>query len=161
MQNEKKSMMYARIVSLVVIVSVVGGFLVMGSPATQRLLRFDQEKVSDLQGIQWQLISYWQSKGEIPKDLSSLEDSLSGFRIPVDPQTNEPYVYGRSGDLAFTLCATFNKESFVEARIPQPQVKYGFEETNWDHGEGEFCFKRDIDPELYPVRELPPQPVFR
>jgi len=160
-KHEKKSMIYAKIVSLVVIASVIGGFFIMGSPANQRLLRFDQEKIGALQNIQWEVLNYYQSKGEVPSDLDQLEDSLSYFEIPIDPQTGESYVYGRSGDLAFTLCATFNKESFNDSRAPNIRPKYGFENANWEHGSGEFCFKRDIDPELYPLREGLPQPAFR
>ena len=45
-----------------VIAAVVFGFSVFGSPATQRALRFDAERVNDLQIIQSYIIGDWQAK---------------------------------------------------------------------------------------------------
>jgi hypothetical protein len=151
--NEAKSKMVGFVVSVLIFVSVVSGFLIMGSPAEQRLLRFDQEKVANLSETQWQLINYWQSKGELPDELSELENSLSGFRAPTDPQSNQPYTYKKTGDMTFTLCANFNSESRSDEFSRAPYPKYGISDTNWSHGEGEVCFDREIDPDLYPIFE--------
>lgn len=153
-KHESKSKLVGAIASLIVIVSIVSGFFIMGSPATQRLLRYDQEKVDNLSSIQWQLISYWQNSGEIPEDILEIEDSISGFEIPRDRQTDEPYTYTKTGDRTFTLCATFNKES-VERRqnVNQRLASQLKGVSNWEHEAGEVCFDREIDPDLYPVRE--------
>ena len=143
------------VAAVLVIGSIVAGFSVLGTPSSQRMLRYDSQKVSDLQSIQWQIINYWQQKGVLPTTLTQLEDPISGFRAPVDPQTQEPYEYTRTATLTFNLCAEFNKASQVMngsvARIayPEPIGKLG---ESWEHVTGHACFPRTIDPQLYPVR---------
>lgn len=141
---------------------IVAGFFIIGSPWAQRLVRFDERKVQDLQNIQWQIVNYWQQKGKIPAVLSALEDPISGFRVPVDPETSVPYGYTVLESDAFELCATFNHAtSFVSndkvSRAPMPAFPVAVDgfpvSENWTHDAGEVCFERTIDPDLYPVRE--------
>lgn len=148
------------ITTFVVLAAVVSGFFIIGSPASQRLLRFDQEKVNDLQNIQWQLVNFWQSKEKLPDTLAELEDPISSFMVPVDQQTGEEYSYRKISGLKFELCAEFNKESTGLSNINERIVKpvpisggSGIEDSNWAHGEGEVCFERTIDPDLYPIRK--------
>ena len=47
-KNEKKSKMVGSGVSLVVLLCIISGFIIMGSPATQRALREDQQRINDL-----------------------------------------------------------------------------------------------------------------
>lgn len=148
---------FAGVSVIVVIGSIVSGFIVMGSPQTQRLMRYDNQKTSDLQNIQWQIINYWQQKQTLPENLTALADPISNFTTPVDLQSNEMYEYRKVSDLSFELCADFNLESRDFARssgksslgYPAP---YGFDESsiNWQHGPDRTCFTRTIDPKLYP-----------
>jgi hypothetical protein len=141
--------------AFLVIGSIVLGFSVLGTPAKQRMIRYDSQKVSDLQNIQWQLVNYWQQKGTLPETLAELEDPISGFTIPLDPQTRTPYEYERVAPLVFNLCAEFNKTSqMIGGSIsrnlyPEPIGRIG---ESWQHEAGRQCFERTIDPELYPVR---------
>ncbi len=141
-----------------VIASIFIGFVVMGSPQTQRMKRMDGERISDLQSIQWQIVNYWQQKEILPTTLDDLKDSISGYVAPVDPNTNESYVYRMTGGLVFQLCATFDitsEESQIRGdRYP---VKSIYNET-WEHEEGEVCFERTIDTERYKFSK--PMPVF-
>lgn len=143
-----------RIVAIVLVVgSIVAGFSVLGSPQSQRMLRYDSQKVSDLQSIQWQLVNYWQQKGTLPATLAQLEDPISGFMLPLDPQTKTPYEYKKTATMSFDLCAEFNKESAKDSmsRIAYPEP-VGKTAESWQHEAGLKCFSRTIDPELYPVR---------
>lgn len=136
-------------VGAVVLVAIVAGFFIMGSPAQVRLYRFDSTKVSDLQNIQYQIVNYWQQKETLPANLDELADPISGWGMPVDPQGQE-YRYEKTGDQSFKLCATFNAEAqSSQASIARPAM-YGVEGENWQHGMGEVCFDRTIDPERYP-----------
>lgn len=101
--HEKESKIVGALIALVILVSIISGFIIMGTPADQRLLRFDQEKVEDLSNIQFQIINYWQGKGELPEELSVLEESIGGYKVPEDSQTNENYIYTKTGDESFTL----------------------------------------------------------
>ncbi|MEK7117161.1 MAG: DUF5671 domain-containing protein [Patescibacteria group bacterium] len=145
-----------------IVISIIFGFSVIGSPMTQRLLRYDNQKISDLQSIQWQIINYWQRKGTLPQNISELNDPLSGYTLPTDPQKNQ-YEYKNTGANSFELCATFNKES-VSSNDPRKSmpVDYGLmKNENWVHEAGRQCFSRTIDPKLYPVTkdQIYPIPV--
>ena len=151
--------MFWRIVAVILVVgSIVAGFSVLGSPQSQRTLRYDNQKVSDLQNIQWQIVNYWQQKEVMPNTLLDLEDPISGFVAPNDPQSGESYIYNLTGNLAFELCADFNKissDKSSRASITpryEIEVPFGKLTENWDHEAGPHCFERTIDPDLYPVR---------
>ena len=138
-----------------VVGSIIAGFGVLGTPANQRMLRYDSQKVSALQSVQWQIVNYWQQKGTLPTSLVELQDPISGFIVPMDPQTKKSYEYKKTDTLSFDLCADFNKPaqaqsgSMTRAVYPEPVGKF---EDTWQHEAGRKCFSRTIDPELYPVR---------
>lgn len=84
-------------VAVLVLATIISGFFIIGTPSELRALRYDAQKVSDLQNIQYQIIYYWQTKQELPKTLSEVADPLSGSIIPVDPKTGEQYAYRVKG----------------------------------------------------------------
>ena len=146
--------------AVLAVVTIGSGFFIVGTPAEARLARFDAQKVSDLQSIQSQVVYYWQAKQALPKTLDDLNNSLAYGPVPIDAQTGESYVYQATGALSFELCATFNAESrgnqalLMESRsaasqVPPFGVKSGAQD-NWQHGSGQVCFDRTIDPAFYP-----------
>jgi hypothetical protein len=145
---------FAYATGLLVLIAIIGSFFVIGSPTTARLMQFDLQKVSDLSSIQYQILNYWQSKEKLPEKLSDLTDSISGFKAPINPQTNSQYEYIviDAVNLKFQLCADFNKPS--ERNQPKSLIYYpGQMSENWDHLEGRFCFERQIDKQLYPINK--------
>lgn len=146
-------------VAVLAVAAVVSGFFIMGSPAQIRAYRFDDRKVSDLTNIQYQVVNYWQAKQKLPTATADINDSISGFIVPTDPQSGEQYAYEATGELSFKLCAGFNAESQADSPVMRgavpavpPGLKGGVdsERFSWKHGAGVVCFERTIDPELYP-----------
>ncbi len=154
--NRKKANMIGIAVGVLTLVAVVSGFFIIGTPNHVRMLRFDEQKVQDLQNIQYQVVNYWQTKRKLPENTAALVDPLTGYTLPVDPQTKASYTYIAADKLSFTLCATFNESTpDVAGRgaYPTKEVSYpsmGGVDENWKHGEGDVCFTRTIDPERYP-----------
>jgi hypothetical protein len=154
-KNDDKARYVTYGVGVLVFVAIASGFFIVGTPQQARLMRFDEQKVSDLQTIQWQLVNYWQTKQTLPATLTETNDPLSGFVVPSDPQTGEPYEYQRTSNISFELCAMFNAKDryarvYPERPItPVPNVAKAGGDT-WEHGEGRVCFERTIDPERYP-----------
>lgn len=149
----------AMIAGAAAVAVVVFGFFVAGSPFEQRLKKGDEQRVSDLQTIQYQILNYWQNKGKLPTALPDLRDSISGFREPVDPETIAPYTYNAKGALSFELCAEFKTASLSTGASPKavPAAPYytgGELQNNWEHGIGNVCFDRTIDPQLYGNRKF-------
>lgn len=145
--------------SVVVLGMLVSGFFIVGSPTVQRQIRMDEQRISDLQRIQGEVVNYWQLKRTLPVSLGDLRNDISGFSVPVDPETGTSYEYLVSEPLQFSLCAVFNQESLDDrssARMPEPAYSpEGFPKglsDSWSHGPGHVCFERQIDPELYPQK---------
>ncbi len=142
-------MLFQGVIIVVVVLSVGYGFWTAGSPQNQRLARFDNQKVNDMQMIQGQLVNYWQQKGALPSTLDVLNDPISSFMVPKDPQTGQSYEYHLTGSYAFQLCTLFNRSSIVSPAISMPSPD--FVANNWQHSAGRVCFDRTIDQALYPV----------
>lgn len=144
--------------AIALVISVlVGGFLVMGSPAAQRIKRFDATRVEHLQTIQWEIINHWQQREALPSNLEALTNPIGGWIAPTDPDTQEPYGYEVLGPRTFKLCATFSLASddgleSVSTSSPRPvkTIPGSVESWNWKHDVGETCFERTIDPKVYP-----------
>jgi hypothetical protein len=146
--------------AILIVATIAAGFLIMGTPGQIRLYRFDDQKVQDLQNIQYQIVNFWQQKEKLPATLTEVTDEISGNIIPRDPQTGEPYRYEVKDRLTFILCATFNAESqpnsisspryYTEPVAIGSDKVVGLEAQPWTHSKGEVCFKRTIDPERYP-----------
>ncbi len=150
---------FAWVSSILVLAAIVTGFFVVGTPATARLINFDQQKITDLQNIQSQVVNYYQRKGVLPSSLSALNDSISGYSVPTDPQPKDSYEYDikDTTNLSFELCASFNESSSKENAInnyPVYPVGSGINQ-NWDHMTGSVCFERTIDKQLYPLLNSP------
>ncbi|MBU6321385.1 MAG: hypothetical protein KGI78_01035 [Patescibacteria group bacterium] len=139
-----------------VVIAILAGFIIIGTPWQARLYRYDDQKVSDLQMIQSQIIAYWQAKQEVPASLADLADPLSSFTLPKDPQSDASCEYAAKSTVAFELCATFNAatqpgslyaQSYATTPVYGPG---GGTPESWQHGAGRTCFSRTIDPALYP-----------
>ncbi len=142
---------------VIVVASIVIGFITVGSPVSARDRNLDSQRVNDLQGIQSQIVNYWQKKSKLPDNLDQLYDPISGYTAATDPVTRASYTYTKEGTLRFSLCATFTtvslaKDSVVPVTGPYPVSPYG-PGSNWDHPAGYACFDRVIDPQLYPVKQ--------
>ncbi len=135
---------------LVMLGMIIGAFFIVGSPQDAYKSQLDQQRISDLQGIQYQIVNYWQRKEMLPNTLADLNDPIAGYAIPSDPVTHQPYAYAITGAsaLAFQLCATFDLASDNNTQT-QPMYPGAYSE-NWNHLAGYHCFDRAIDQQLYP-----------
>jgi TRAP-type C4-dicarboxylate transport system permease small subunit len=157
--SSKTRKMWAIAVGVVILVFIILGFSVLGSPQTQRLIRYDNQKITDLQNIQWQVISYWQMNGMLPVSLSDISASQQNVVIPKDLQSKTTYEYRKTDIMTFELCADFNKEDMTYqnqypsvAPVSYPAKGSIIQNDNWNHSAGYQCFSRIIDPTIYPTQ---------
>ena len=138
--------------------SIVWGFIISGSPQSERLRKFDNIRVNDLQNIQFKVVEYWQTKENLPSSLDALKNNIYGWTQPLDPQTGELYEYNITGETSFELCANFKTSDIDEhesTKISVPmQIYYENTMENWAHNQGYQCFSRTIDPDIFPPRKL-------
>ena len=146
-------------VSVLVAATILSGFLIIGTPGQIRLYRFDDQKVSDLQNIQSEIVNYWQTDEVLPTSLAKLNDPLRGFTVPMDAQTGKSYEYATTSALSFKLCATFNAQTQPNSPTMQsyamaiPVTGVGGQDLasdSWFHSAGHTCYIRTIDPKRYP-----------
>ena len=146
---------FIRSIIVIVGVSILAGFFVAGSPQSERKRRFDEQRVSDLQTIQYQIITYWQAKEKLPPTIEDLRDELLGFIPPIDPETGNSYEYRIVEDKSFELCAIFNTSLSNEYTrdIARPYMMIPGQPASfeiWQHDAGHTCFSRTLDPEFFP-----------
>lgn len=148
-QKSKIPVNVAWIFSLTVLSMLIAGFFIIGSPAKQRALRMDEQRINDLQNIQNEIINYWQNKEILPPDLESLQNNLTGFKAPLDPENQSNYKYTILDNFKFELCAKFSYPNQSNNRR-NDFMPIGPVNENWNHSAGEQCFERTIDPDLFP-----------
>ena len=129
--------------SVVVVVAVVWGFALVGSPGTTRLQRFDQQRLNDLQTIFREIQSLCrdpdikdQLKRPLPATLEQLATLARHERINLsDPETGQRYGYTVKDGMTYELSATFSLERDSDV------------EVFWNHPSGEHFFTIDaLDP---------------
>ena len=111
--------------SVVVVVTVVWGAVLVGSPGTARLQRFDQQRLNDLQTIsrEVQLLCHdpdikKELKRALPDTLVELAALARSKRINLtDPVTGERYVYTVKDGTTYELCATFTLERDSDVEV--------------------------------------------
>lgn len=138
-------------ISLILILgSIIWGFAVLGSPRTQQLIKYDEQKVTDLQNINREVQNYYQMKNVLPETLPDLSGSNTYFVIPVDQQTKKPYEYKKTGNLTYEVCAEFNKAS-TQQKGGYTMPTYGGDGFGnfWTHPVGRYCFTQTINPNIY------------
>jgi len=143
----------ALVASVVVIIAIVIGFVLAGSPFHQREVRLDEQRINHLQDLQYKITNYWANKLELPGKLANLNDALQNFEIPTDPETGKNYDYEILDKLSFKLCAEFSTEQKKGKFEKEKPLSY------WAHPEGYYCFDRKIDPDFAKRNEEKPIPV--
>lgn len=117
----------------VVAVAVVAGLTLSGSPAEQRLLRFDEQRVSELTQLTSAAQRRWDREQRLPDTAADLLDGRFFTRLPRDPTTGQPYEYRVTGPRRYEVCATFDRSS-------RPDLADDF----WFHEAGRRCFTFDV-----------------
>jgi len=133
------------VVVLSIVASVLYGFVLVGSPAQQRLMQFDKIRVSDLQNISFAIDAYWERNEQLPEKLEDLQKQTFHVRSIQDPKIGELYEYTVLGDTTYELCAIFETESEIDS-------KSVFGQFPEDHSIGRNCFEREVKKPLEPIR---------
>jgi hypothetical protein len=121
----------------VVVVSVIAGVILVGSPAQGRLERLDAGRIEDLKGIMLAMDLFWSRNERLPASLEELTEDPRVQVNTVDPGSAEPYEYYPLDEDAYELCASFDGESAAPGRRTPADF--------WSHGVGRQCFKLSVD----------------
>lgn len=144
---------------LVIFASIIWGFIVLGSPRTQQLLKYDEQKVNDLQVMRSEIMNFYSTKGFLPKDLQELSSSnyynALGYN---DKQTNKSYAYEKDTDLTYKICAEFNRETTPDKN--KYNYTYVTSVSEWSHPAGYYCFDQKVQVNNYAPTQKPLYPTI-
>ncbi len=136
------------LVSLLVLIVVILGFVVFGGPSTQRDKGLDRARANDIQLLQSQIDGYYFEQGSLPKDLSGLS-AIGVSSMPKDPQTGESYEYKVTGKDSYQLCANFVTDNTADASasaLTKQIPPYEFTiDGNLVHVTGRVCFDENVN----------------
>lgn len=142
----KPSRILAIVVSTCILVSIIMGFFIVGTPGQQRMRRLDEKRIQDLSNIESQTNAYWQQKADTPPSLQELVKSTSyyGSVSIQDPETGAVYEYTKKSGVEYQLCANFSLAS-EQTTTGKTAVTV----SSWDHEKGRQCFDRKVSAEVY------------
>lgn len=112
------------VASLFVVGAVVWSISIIGTPKEMRAKKMDSTRLSDLSRIQGEILNRFQMTDKLPEQLLDLNNSISMYSVPTDPETKDSYEYRVISqptlrmnydtkkkemvtDAVFELCATF------------------------------------------------------
>ena len=154
--HEKASIQYGVLVAVVVVVSLVFGFMNIETPAQVREMKIDETQLTDLQNIQSHVEEAYLLEGKLSPSLDTL---FIGTDAPKSSSERSEYRYTVTSPTTFEICAKFAYPSSKaeQMQYAQPVTQEGMilkNPYNWDHGAGVWCFKRVIN-----VQEVTLNPV--
>lgn len=94
---------------VVVVLAIIGGIATVGGPATGRMEKRDQARISDLNELRNYVTCVARARDK------TLPDSLDGNSEckrnlnRTDPFDGTPYVYRKLSDTSYELCANFER----------------------------------------------------
>ncbi|SRR6266581_2529984 len=117
----------------VVLLAIVIGLAVIGSPADERARRLDERRVRALQGLAGAVDEYWRVRGRLPQSIAELMRDPRVVTDTKDPVSGQEYVYRTVTDRTYQLCADFERQSVgvSDARL-------------WTHPSGRHCFDLEV-----------------
>jgi type II secretory pathway pseudopilin PulG len=117
----------------IVLLAIVIGLAVIGSPADERARRLDERRVRALQGLAGAVDEYWRVRGRLPQSIAELIRDPRVVTDTRDPVSGQEYVYRTVTDQTYQLCADFERQSvgMSDARL-------------WAHRSGRHCFDLDV-----------------
>lgn len=146
------------IATAIVLVAIVWGFVIIGTPGSERARKFDEQRISDLRTINSEILSIVRQgraydpaepfplRRDLPKTLDEVV-TLSQYTRPtiIDAETGAPYEYTVTSGSTFELCAVFNDVRDLQYDI------------FWNHTAGRDCFSFDATKsEGYAIPEINP-----
>lgn len=117
------------VITLIVTITIVYGFVDGGSPTDVKNKRNDETRLNHLSSISNQIYSYYQKQQQLPQDLSTLYQN--GIKPLSDPSSGEPYEYRIISGSAYELCAIFATKEInrLNEQFSHPQGRHCYKYT--------------------------------
>jgi len=117
--------------SVIVLATVIYGFLDGGSPQAAKNKKFDQTRYSNIQSIQHSINSYYSKHAVLPTTISEATTEYSDQLDLTDPETKQPYEYINTGNIEYKLCANFATDTTNDSMEKVSKIS---------HPSGYYCY---------------------
>jgi hypothetical protein len=142
--RERRSVQIGALVAAFVLATVIYGFVNIEAPGVVRERDIDQEQIYDLQDMQWRIVAHYAEAGSLPESVAALYEVQSP---PEAPAGRMAYEYEITGPDTYSLCAEFaepSRESEYVHYKPTPENPLDYQNQNWEHAAGRWCFERVV-----------------
>ncbi len=127
--------LFVTLASAAVLLAVVAGVVIIGSPTQVRMYRMDEQRVQDLRSISNSIEVFRNVHSALPDTLDKLlTDSSSPYLHVTDPESKLPYEYKINDAASYVLCAQFGATSRTSSERTWDVPNF------WNHGAGRQCF---------------------
>ena len=130
-----KNIFIASIVTAIV-AAVIGGVILLGSPAKERMRKLDKRRVENLRAITSAVDLYWTRHKSLSPSIESLSKEPGLSLNTLDPETGQPYEYKVLNERNYELCTNFAFATAEEQNI--------YYKDFWSHGPGRQCFHLEV-----------------
>jgi type II secretory pathway pseudopilin PulG len=137
MRRAPATKVFLGIVIAAVVLAVVSGLMLLGSPGEAHIRRLDERRVGDLRDIGRAIDLYRSKHDRLPDSIGDLSSDPEVRLRVQDPVTSEPYEYHVLGSNAYELCARFDRDN-----LDSMGRNERFDDASWNHGTGRQCFQR-------------------
>ena len=151
------------IVTVVIVWAIVWSVSIIGTPQEMRAKKIDSTRLIDISRIQQELFNRVQASDKLPATLSGLDNAFQGYKVPVDPITQESYTYkvlqqpvfktdfatkrkDMTTSAVFELCATFGTVREIDSRGMTVPVKGGISTGDAFYSAANYYFDGDQSP---------------
>jgi len=124
---------------VIVLASIVAGFIYIDSPFKVREYREDNERINRLRNLSNEIDSFYWENDVFPQSLEIIEGDVLAKHLK-DPVTGERFQYQVLEPKVYQLCATFNHSNREEE---DQEFRYYYD-SEWLHDAGEYCFEQKV-----------------
>ncbi|MFC1612881.1 DUF5671 domain-containing protein [Patescibacteria group bacterium] len=142
--KNKIAKIYFIISLLVVMITLISGFIFIDSPMNTRMKKQDSEILNQFNSLKYAVENFYSSKKRLPQNLDELlngSTNLSNKDI-VNQVDGKKFNYKILSEDRYQLCSNFmasNMDDIEECYYP-----YGSLDEQWEHGEGYKCFEKQV-----------------
>lgn len=91
------------ILGIFVLVLIIGGIIIAGSPISQKDIQLDSNRLQAFESIKYQIENYYRTNHKLPVSLGEISPNIN----IQDPETKMSYDYKIIPPYSYQLCTTF------------------------------------------------------
>lgn len=121
---------------------LIGSFMEIGSPISARAIALDQQRISHMSDISYEVQTYYEDNGKLPTSLSQVTSLAE--KMLKDPGTNKQYEYKVASQTSYDLCTEFSTDSKEVTAKLKKNPDYYDDYSRKVHKKGNDCINYKV-----------------